>query len=138
MLKQQIYKIVIIGMIGIIGIIGITGEGLHMKLKQWLKEYHEMSYSGYKALPEEKKWWLEADFVEYNRSLQIKNSGKDRQERRDSKDNTFISRRPMTKEEISELDKVLEKERKRYDYSLKCGGIDENGNYTALSHRWNN
>lgn len=66
MLKQQIYKIVIIG------IIGITGEGLHMKLKQWLKEYHEMSYSGYKALPEGEKWRLEADFVEYNRSLQIK------------------------------------------------------------------
>ena len=109
-----------------------------MKLKQWLKEYHEMSYSGDRALPEEKKWRLEADFVEYNRSLQIKNSGKDRQERRDAKDSTFISRRPMTKEEISELDKVLEKERKRYDYSLKCGGIDENGNYTALSHRWNN
>lgn len=67
MLKQQIYKIVII-----IKIIGMIGEGLHMKLKQWLKEYHEMSYSGYRALPEEKKWRLEADFVEYNRSLQIK------------------------------------------------------------------
>ena len=109
-----------------------------MKLKQWLNECNKMSYNEYKALPEPQRYQLEAEFMEYNRMLQMKNSAKDRQERMDAKDSTFISRRPMTQEEISELDEVLEKERKRYDYSLKCGGIDEKGNYTALSHWWDN
>lgn len=42
----------------------------------------------------------------------------------------------MIEEEKKQLEIVLEKERIRYEISLKIGGIDERGNYTALSHRW--
>lgn len=94
-----------------------------MKLKQWLREYHNMTYLEYKALPEEGQLPLKNEFTSFNRSIQIANSG-------------GVVRRKMTGEEKIELDRVLEKERKRYEYSLKCGGIDERGNYTALSHRW--
>ena len=46
--------------------------------------------------------------------------------------------RPMTEEEKKQLEISIEKERIRYETSLKIGGIDERGNYTALSHRWEN
>ena len=43
--------------------------------------------------------------------------------------------RPLTDAEKEYLDKILEKEKRRYEQSKLCGGIDSNGNYTALHHR---
>ncbi len=105
-------------------------KGFFMKLKQWLKEYHNMSYEKYKALPDMDRYDIENEFYNFNRQEQIKNNNKN--------DKTLLSRRPMTEEEKRELDIIFEKERIRYETSLKIGGVDERGNYTALSHRWEN
>ena len=92
-----------------------------MKLKQWLKEYHQMSYAEYKALPDTERWAMEGDFQQFNRAEQIHDNQ---------------NRRPMTEAELKELNEMLDREKKRYETSLKIGGIDERGNYTALHHRW--
>ena len=41
----------------------------------------------------------------------------------------------MTEEERERLEAVLAKEKERYETSMKIGGIDGRGNYTALHHR---
>ena len=46
--------------------------------------------------------------------------------------------RPMTEEEKAYANELAIKERKRYETNLKIGGIDERGNYTALSNRSEN
>lgn len=94
-----------------------------MKLKQWLKEYHNLSYAEYKALPYSDRWAMEYDFQQFNRTQQIR---------------SHQEWRHMTDEEIAENNIVMERERIRYETSLKIGGIDNRGNYTALSHRWEN
>lgn len=92
-----------------------------MKLKQWLREYCQMTYAEYKALEDVKRWQLEGEFKRFNRNKQIHDSQ---------------NWRPMTEEEKKRTEGILEKERKRYETNLKIGGIDERGNYTALHHRW--
>lgn len=91
-----------------------------MKLRQWLKEYHQMSYAEFRALPDIEKQTIESNFQEFNRRNQL---------------SKHQNRRPMTQKELIELTKVLDREKKRYETSLKIGGIDELGNYTALHHR---
>ena len=98
-----------------------------MTLKAWLHEYHQLSYAEYKALSEDQQIELEAAFRKFNRSQQIHASAAAK-----------YNRRPMTEEEKRETERMLKEERERYEQSLKIGGIDERGNYTALSHRWEN
>lgn len=92
-----------------------------MKLKKWLPEYKQITYAEYKELPDGDRWEMEEEFRQFNRREQI-----------------YASQnwRPMTEEERKQLEITLEKERIRYETSLKIGGIDERGNYTALFHRW--
>ena len=94
-----------------------------MKLKKWLSEYKKIIYAEYKSLPDYDRWEIEEEFRRFNRREQIHASQ---------------NWRPMTEEEREQLEIILEKERIRYETSLKIGGIDERGNYTALSHRWEN
>ena len=94
-----------------------------MKLKKWLPEYKQITYAEYKELPDSDRWEMEEEFRQFNRREQIHASQ---------------NWRPMTEEEKKQLEISLEKERIRYETSLKIGGIDERGNYTALSHRWEN
>ena len=92
-----------------------------MKLKKWLREYKEMTYAEYRALPDIERWSIEGEFKHFNRVKQIHDSQ---------------NWRPMTEEEIEHYNAVSEKEMERYRINLKIGGIDERGNYTALHHRW--
>ena len=94
-----------------------------MKLKAWLPEFHGMSYSQFKELPENEQWMLRDEHRIYCRNKQI----------HDRK-----NWRPMTVEEKERCIAWHEKERERYEINLKIGGIDGRGNYTALSHRWEN
>ena len=45
-----------------------------MKLKQWLMEYHQMSYGEYKALDDIERWSVLGDFNRFNRNKQIHDS----------------------------------------------------------------
>lgn len=92
-----------------------------MKLKKWLPVYKKMTYAEYKSLPDYDRWEIEEEFRRFNRSEQIHNNQ---------------NWRPMTEDEKQKYGAVLEKERIRYETSLKIGGIDEKGNYTALHYRW--
>ena len=92
-----------------------------MKLKQWLREYRQMTYSEYKSLDDIERWIMLGEFNHFNRNKQMHDSQ---------------NWRPMTAAEKKQTEKILEQERKRYEISLKIGGIDERGNYTALHHRW--
>ena len=92
-----------------------------MKLKQWLREYKQMSYREYRELSEFEQYEVQAEHQEFCRY----------QQRRASE-----NWRPMTEDEIAELTETLEKEKQRYETSIKIGGIDEIGNYTALHYRW--
>lgn len=94
-----------------------------MKLKKWLPEYKQITYAEYKELPDSDRWEMEEEFRQFNRREQIHASQ---------------NWRPMTEEEKKQLEISIEKERIRYETALKIGGIDERGNYTALSHRWEN
>ena len=91
-----------------------------MKLKAWLKENKNMSYSEYQALPEMQRYDIYNEFIKYNQHLQKK---------------AQLGWRPMTEEEKKWADEVGEKERKRYLLNSQIGGLDERGNYTALHHR---
>ena len=42
---------------------------------------------------------------------------------------------PLTEEEKEYFDKILQKEKERYRNAKLCGGLDEQGQYTALHHR---
>ncbi len=79
-----------------------------------------MSYIEFKALPDFDKYTLREEHQRFCRNKQIHDSQ---------------NWRPMTEEERNRLDIILEKEKKRYEISLKNGGIDDRGNYTALHHR---
>lgn len=95
-----------------------------MKLKQWLREQKEMTYAEFKLLPEDEQEILRIEHYQFNQSNQKK------------KERNRKGWRPMTEEEIKYATEILEHEKKRYEASLKIGGIDERGNYTALHHRW--
>ena len=95
-------------------------KGKSMKLKQWLREYKEMPYAQYKALPDDERYELEAEHRRFCRVRQIHESQ---------------GWRKMTEEERERLEAVLAKEKERYETSMKSGGIDGRGNYTALHHR---
>ena len=41
----------------------------------------------------------------------------------------------LSEEEKGEYERKLAKEREKYERDLKCGGIDERGNYTRLHSR---
>lgn len=43
---------------------------------------------------------------------------------------------PMTDADHEKFEKDIQAERTKHDRDMKCGGIDECGNYTALYHRW--
>lgn len=92
-----------------------------MKLKQWLKEYEDLTYAEYQSLPQEEKWMLQ---YEHQRFCS-------RKQKHDSQ-----GWRKMTPEEKERADAMAAKARERYETNLKIGGIDERGNYTALHHRW--
>ena len=92
-----------------------------MKIKQWLREYKNMTYAEYKGLSENEKYILQDEHRRFCRNKQIHDSQ---------------NWRPMTEEEKAYTKRILEKERERYEISLKIGGIDERGNYTALHHRY--
>ena len=94
-----------------------------MKLKQWLREHKQMTYAEYKALPEIERYELQGEHQSFCCYEQIHKSQ---------------NWHPMTEEEKAWLEVVLAKEKKRYETSLKIGGIDERGIYTALSHWWEN
>lgn len=42
----------------------------------------------------------------------------------------------MTEKERQHLNYVLQKERKKYEQDLKCGGVSDRGYYLALHYRW--
>ena len=42
----------------------------------------------------------------------------------------------MTDKEKQKFNAIADKEKIRYASSMRIGGIDERGNYTALHHRW--
>ena len=92
-----------------------------MKLKQWLREQKQLTYNEYRALPEEEREELAYEHQRFCRREQLHEN---------------LGWRPMTEEEIRETDEILARCRKRYEESLKIGGIDYRGNYTALHHRW--
>jgi hypothetical protein len=92
-----------------------------MKLKQWLREQKQMTYAEYKALPECDRREIQLEHQKFCRYEQMHDR---------------YNWRPMTEEELRELEIRLEKEKARYELNLKIGGIDERGNYTALHHRW--
>ena len=91
-----------------------------MKLKQWLREQKQMSYTEYKALPDVERWSIEGEHKRFCRSEQI---------------HANQQWRPMTEEEKKKSNEDMENESKRYETSIKAGGIDERGNYTALHYR---
>lgn len=80
-----------------------------------------MSYLEYTALPDDERWKLAEEHRYFCRNKQLHDSQ---------------GSRAMTEEEKKNLDLVLSKEKERYENSLRIGGIDERGNYTALHHRW--
>lgn len=45
------------------------------------------------------------------------------------------TKRQMTEKEKQHLNYVLQKERKKYEQDLKCGGVSDRGYYLALHHR---
>lgn len=94
-----------------------------MKLKQWFRGQKEMIYAEFKLLPEDEQETLRIEHYQFNQSNQKK------------KERNRKGWRLMTEEEIKYATKILEYEKKRYETSLKIGGIDERGNYTALHHR---
>ena len=101
-----------------------------MKLKQWLKEYKEMTYADYMALEDIDRWSIEGEFREFNnREIRIKQA-------HEKMIQDGVTIRQMTEEEMAELEKRLDAEHTRYEKSLKIGGVDGRGNYTALHHRW--
>ena len=46
------------------------------------------------------------------------------------------TKRQMTEKERQHLNCVLQKERKKYEQDLKCGGVSDRGYYLALHYRW--
>ena len=98
-----------------------------MKLKKWLVEKKQITYAEYKALPEEEQWQLWSEHQQFCRWENRQNNP--------PKKGPGIWRK-MTPEEMEHLEEVLAKEKERYEKSLMCGGVDENGNYTALHYRW--
>lgn len=84
-----------------------------MKLKEWLRQYHQMSYADYKKLPYTERTIMECDFQYFNNKLNRTKQIHDRQ-----------NWRPMTEEEIERINIITEQEMKRYEISLKIGGID--------------
>lgn len=92
-----------------------------MKLRKWLQEHKGLSYAEYNALPDIKKWEIQSEHHQFCRIEQI---------------HVQQNWRPMTAEENRKATELYEQERKRYETSLKIGGIDSTGNYTALHHRW--
>lgn len=97
-----------------------------MKLKQWLKEKHGISYADYKKMDIFQQGNLMAEFDHYNAKIQKKKHYIEIGE---------LVIRKMTPEEQEELEKHRAAVRKRYEMSLAAGGIDETGNFTALHHR---
>ena len=92
-----------------------------MKLKQWIEKYKNMSYAEYKKLSDNERYGFEKEYQRFVRNEKKQNSQ---------------NCRPMSKEEKEKLEIVFAKARERYETSLKIGGIDERGNYTALHHCW--
>jgi len=91
-----------------------------MKLKQWLREYKQMTYAEYKSLPDMERWQTEGEFRCFNRAKQIHDNQ---------------NWRPMTDEEKEYYRILFEKERARYEENLKIGGVD-GCRYTVLHYRW--
>lgn len=96
-----------------------------MKLKKWLYEVHQMSYAEYKLLADTEQWNLQAEFNQFNKNMIQREM--------------FIQSggiiRTMSDDEFDDFILRGKKEQIRYETSLKIGGIDERGNYTALHHR---
>lgn len=91
-----------------------------MKLKQWLREYKQMTYAEYRALEDMERWQMFGEFQWFNRVKQIHDSQ---------------PWRPMTEEEKEHYRVQFEREQARYEENLKSGGV--NGcNYTVLHYRW--
>ena len=91
-----------------------------MKLKQWLKEQKDMPYQEYKKLPDIEQYILQGEHRDFCRREEI---------------HKRQNWRPMTEEEKRQMDIWSKKEIERYQTSLKNGGIDARGNYTALHYR---
>lgn len=92
-----------------------------MKLKHWLERYKNISYAEYKELSYEEQSVFREEHMQFLGNLVKKKSYKSR---------------PMSEEEKVKLEMIFAKEKLRYETSMKIGGIDERGNYTALHHRW--
>lgn len=99
-----------------------------MKLKQYLRDKHGMTYAQYKALPDIERWGIEGKFRNYNATLL---------RHRQMQENFIKSGgiiRQATPEELEEWKYRSDKERKHREASLKCGGIIDCG-YIALHYR---
>lgn len=92
-----------------------------MKLKRWLERYKNISYAEYKELSYEEQSVFREEHLRFLSNSIKKKSYKSR---------------PMSEEEKAKLELIFAKEKLRYETSIKIGGIDERGNYTALHHRW--
>lgn len=99
-----------------------------MKLKQYLKEQHNITYDQYRSLPDIERWQIEAEFNSYNATLQRKKQLRE----------NFIKSggiiRQATPEELKEWAYRSELEKKHRETSMKCGGVADNG-YIALHYR---
>lgn len=99
-----------------------------MKLKQYLRDKHRMTYAQYKALPDIERWSIEGEFRNYNATLL----------RRKLMQENFIKLsgiiRQATPEDLEEWKYRSDKEKKHREASLKCDGIIDRG-YIALHYR---
>lgn len=96
-------------------------KGEKMKLKTWLKEIYSISQTEFQQLPKHVQLELQREHRTFC------------QQEAKRKSHHWI---PVPDEELAILKERAARERKRYSESLKIGGIDELGNYTALHHRY--
>lgn len=99
-----------------------------MKLKEYLREQHNMSYAEYKALPDIERWQIEGEFQSHNVALQR------RQQARENFVRSGGVIRQATPEELEEWAYRSDLERQHRENSIKAGDISGNG-YIALHHR---
>ena len=90
-----------------------------MKLKQWLREYNQMSYGGYKNLTVPEKEQLKGEHQRFCQKERIH----DQQ-----------GWRLMTEQEKAEIEAILAKEKERYEMNLKIGGIVEGRTYENICY----
>lgn len=105
-----------------------------MKFKVWLRQEKNMTYAEYKELDEIEQYCVWGDFISYNRTLQIREAYKRKKQKMIESGQIQIVELTPVEREIYGM--KMEQERIHREWSEKAGGIERDGNYTALHHRW--